>query len=89
MSRCPPEGGVAEEIRLCAGAQIQHPLTEGTRVNNLFLILIVLFVALFAFIHITERYAKPMSAEQTAKISRWILPLVGISIVIGLLRQFL
>ena len=56
--------------------------------GNLLLILGILFVSLFAFIHFTERVAKPMDPEKVAKLSRWIIPLVALSILIQLFRSY-
>jgi cadmium resistance protein CadD (predicted permease) len=58
------------------------------RVGNLLLILGILFVSLFAFIYLTERVAKPMDPEKVAKLSRWIIPLVALSILIQLFRSY-
>lgn len=57
--------------------------------SNLLLILLCLGAALILFVNLTERFATPMSAEKLAKISRWILPLVGLLIVIQLVRYIL
>lgn len=56
--------------------------------TNLVIILAVLFGALFLFIHLTERVAKPLDAKQAARLSRWILPLVGMALVIQLFRHY-
>ena len=57
--------------------------------TNLIIILAVLFASLFLFINLTERFAKPMEPEKVAQLSRWILPLVGLLIVIQLFRHYL
>ena len=41
--------------------------------NNLFSILLILFVVLFSLIFIIERFSKPISEAQTSKISSWIM----------------
>jgi cadmium resistance protein CadD (predicted permease) len=55
---------------------------------TLLTILATLFIALMLLIPLIERFAPRPNAEQTAKISRWILPLVGIMLVIGLFKSF-
>jgi hypothetical protein len=51
-------------------------------------ILALLFITLLLIIPLIERFAPRPNAEQTTKISRWILPLVGIMLVIGLFKSF-
>ena len=51
-------------------------------------ILALLFIALFVIVPLIERFAPKPTAEQTTKISRWILPLVGIMLVVGLFKSF-
>lgn len=57
--------------------------------SNLLLILVAIFggIALLSFI--LERIAKPMEPEQVQRISRWIYPLVGLSLVLAALRYYL
>jgi uncharacterized membrane protein len=57
--------------------------------SDLLLILVAIFggVALLSFI--LERIAKPMEPEQVQRISRWIYPLVGLSLVLAALRYYL
>jgi arginine exporter protein ArgO len=56
--------------------------------GNLLLILGVLLVSLVLFTQLTERFAKPMDPAKVAQISRWILPLVGVVIVLQAIRYF-
>ena len=57
--------------------------------TNLLILLLFIFggVALIAFV--TGRFGKPMDNEQMSKLSRWILPLVGLSLVLSLLNHYL
>jgi hypothetical protein len=57
--------------------------------STLLSLLAVLFIALIIIIPVIERYAPKANAEQQAKLSRWILPLVGLSLVIALFKNFL
>ena len=52
---------------------------------NVFILLIVLFVALVVIIPLIEKSGMRFSDQQTAKISRWILPLVILSGVVSLI----
>ncbi|CAA0090402.1 Uncharacterised protein [Zhongshania aliphaticivorans] len=56
---------------------------------QLLTILAVLFIALIVLVPIIERFGPRPSPEQQAKISRWILPLVGISLIIALFKSFM
>ena len=55
---------------------------------NLVLILLVLFISLVVLVKLTEKRAKPMSPEQQAKLSRWLMPLVFLMLLAGLLRHY-
>ncbi|MDF1693896.1 MAG: hypothetical protein P1U47_16080 [Zhongshania sp.] len=52
-------------------------------------LLAVLFIALIIIVPLLERFAPKANAEQQAKISRWILPLVGVALVLGLIKTLL
>ncbi len=54
--------------------------------GNLLIILVLLFAALFVLIKVLEGRAQPLSNEQQARLSRWIMILVFISIVLALVR---
>ena len=38
---------------------------------------------------VLEKFGSPMSPEKQASLSRWILPLVGLSIVLAMVKYFL
>lgn len=57
--------------------------------STLFTLIGVLVLALFIVVPLVERFGPRPSPEQTQKISRWILPLVGLSLVLALAREFL
>ena len=56
--------------------------------NNLMLILLLIFAGVAVMVVVGERFAKPADPEQMQKISRWIMPLVGLSLVLGLLKYY-
>jgi len=56
--------------------------------NNLFLILLMLFAVLAVVVKVTERYAKPIAPEQQGTLSRIIIVLVFVMLVARLI-QFL
>jgi hypothetical protein len=55
--------------------------------GNLLIILAVLFVALFVVVTLTEKYAKPMEAEQQTKLSRIAMVLMAVLLLAGSMRQ--
>ena len=56
--------------------------------STLLSLLAVLFIALIIIIPLLERFAPKANPQQQAKLSRWILPLVGISLVLALFKSF-
>jgi hypothetical protein len=52
------------------------------------IILGVLLVALLVVVPLLERSSFRISSEQTAKMSRWILPLLVVMIVVQLVMHF-
>ena len=56
--------------------------------NNLLLILFFLFVGVALMVFLGERFAKPADPEKTQRIARWIMPLVGLMLVLSAGRYF-
>jgi heme/copper-type cytochrome/quinol oxidase subunit 1 len=57
-------------------------------VNNLLLLLLFIFGGIALIVFVLERFARPMEPEQVQRISRWIYPLVGLSLVLAVLRYY-
>lgn len=57
--------------------------------NTLFMLLLFIFGGVALMVVLGERFAKPMEAEKLQQVTRWILPLMGIAIVLSLLRYWL
>ena len=57
--------------------------------NTLLLLLLFIFGRVALMVVLGERFAKPMEPEQLHKVSRWILPLVGLSIVLAMFRYWM
>lgn len=55
--------------------------------SNLLLILVVLFAALFLLTKLLEGRAKPLAPEQQARLSRWLMIAVFVSILLALGRE--
>lgn len=56
--------------------------------NTLVMILLFIFGGVALMVVLGEKFAKPADPEQTARISRWIMPLVGLSLVLGIARYY-
>mgnify|MGYP007060129272 FL=1 len=56
--------------------------------ENLFTLLFFLFVTLALLVFILGRFARPMSDDQTASFSRWIIPLLFLLLVIQIIRHY-
>ena len=57
--------------------------------NTLLLLLLFIFAGVALMVVLGERFATPMEPEKLRKISRWILPLVGLAIVLRMLAYWL
>ena len=57
--------------------------------NNLILLLLAIFGGLALISFVLERIARPMEPEKVQRLSRWIYPLVGLSLVLAILRYYL
>lgn len=57
--------------------------------NKLFLLLLAIFAGLALISFVLERIAQPMEPEKVQRLSRWIYPLVGLSLVLATLRYYL
>lgn len=56
--------------------------------NNLLLILLLIFGGVALMVVVGERFGKPMDSDRAQRLSRWILPLVGLSLVLSLIRHY-
>ncbi|MEP5763231.1 MAG: hypothetical protein ABJ308_01490 [Halieaceae bacterium] len=56
--------------------------------NTLFMLLLFIFAGVALMVVLGERFAKPMEPEKMQRLSRWILPLVGLAIVIQMFRYW-
>ncbi len=56
--------------------------------NTLLLILLFIFGGVALMVVLGEKFAKPMEPEKLQRISRWIIPLVALSIVIQMFRYW-
>jgi hypothetical protein len=52
-------------------------------------ILVILFLTLFVVTKVIENSKMRISDEDTSKISRWLLPLVGVALIVQLIMFML
>ena len=57
--------------------------------SNLFFLLLCIFGGIALLVLVLERVAKPMEPEQAQRLSRWIVPLVGVSLALAALKYFM
>lgn len=57
--------------------------------TNLVMILLFIFGGLALMAFVLERFVKPMEPEKVARLSRWIMPLVGLMLVLSLFKYYL
>ena len=56
--------------------------------NNLLLILFFLFIGVALMVILGERFAKPADPERMRQLQRWLIPLVGLALVLSLVNHF-
>ncbi len=56
--------------------------------NDLLLILLFIFCGVALMVKLGERFSSPEDSASMMKYSRWIYPLVGLSLVLSLARYY-
>jgi hypothetical protein len=57
--------------------------------QNIFTLLTFIFVGVALMVFLVERYAKPTDEESVSRLSSWLIPLVGVLLVIRVLEHYL
>ena len=57
--------------------------------NNLLLLLLLIFAGVALMVVLGERFAKPADPQRLARLRRWLLPLVGVALVLSVLDFYL
>ncbi|MFU8762979.1 MAG: hypothetical protein ACNA7T_00545 [Haliea sp.] len=57
--------------------------------NNLLMLLLFIFGSVALMVFLGERYARPADPERMARIRRWLVPLLGIMLLLSLLDYYL
>lgn len=56
--------------------------------NNLLLILLFVFGGVALMVLLGQRFAAPADPERLRRVQRWILPLVGLSLVLSIASYY-
>ena len=57
--------------------------------NSLFLILLCIFVGVALMVVLGERFAQPADPERMRQLRRWLIPLVGLSLVLSAVEFYI
>jgi len=57
--------------------------------NTLFLLLLLIFGGVGLMVVLGERFAKPADPERMRQLQRWLMPLVGLMLVLSLVKFYL
>ena len=57
--------------------------------GNLLIILLFVFAGVAAMVVLGDRFGKPQDPEKMARIQRWIMPAVGLMLVLSAVKFFL
>ncbi len=56
--------------------------------TNLLWILFFLFVGVALMVVLGERFAKPADPERMRQLQRWLIPLVGLALVLSVVNHY-
>ena len=57
--------------------------------NNLLMILFFMFIGIVLMVVLGERFAKPADPARMRQLQRWLMPLVGLALVLSVINHFL
>lgn len=57
--------------------------------NNLLMLLLFIFGSVALMVFLGERYARPADPERMARMRRWLVPLVGVMLLLSLVDFYL
>ena len=57
--------------------------------SNLLLVLLFIFGGVALMVFLGQRFAEPADAQRMNQLRRWLIPLVGLSLVLSLLKYYL
>ena len=56
---------------------------------NLLLLLLLIFGGVALVVFLGQRFAAPADSQRMEQLRRWLIPLVGLSLVLSLLKYYL
>ncbi|MCP4211248.1 MAG: hypothetical protein GY764_07175 [Halieaceae bacterium] len=56
---------------------------------NLLLLLLLIFGGVALMVFLGQRFAAPADSQRMEQLRRWLIPLVGLSLVLSLLKYYL
>lgn len=56
--------------------------------SNLLLVLLGIFAGVALMVVVLERFASPMEPERMRRLQRWVLPLVGLMLLLSLIDYY-
>ena len=56
--------------------------------NNLVMVLLLIFGGVALMVVLGERFAKPADPERVRQLSRWLIPLVGLMLVLSVANYY-
>jgi hypothetical protein len=56
--------------------------------SNLLVALLLIFGGVALMVVFGERFAKPADPQRTAQLQRWLMPLVGVMLVLSMLKFY-
>lgn len=56
--------------------------------SNLLLVLLGIFAGVALMVVVLERFASPMEPDRMRRLQRWILPLVGLMLLLSLIDYY-
>ena len=57
--------------------------------NNLLLLLLLIFGGVALMVVLGERFAKPANPQRMNQLRRWLIPLVGLMLVLSLANHYI
>jgi len=57
--------------------------------NTLLLLLLLIFAGVALMVALGERFAQPADPQRLRQLQRWLLPLVGLMLVLSLVQHYL
>jgi hypothetical protein len=57
--------------------------------NTLLLLLLLIFFGVAVMVVVGKRFAKPVDPQNMARLQRWLMPLVGLMLVLSLVEFYI